>query len=124
MKSKNEKLMAILWMQGEADAKYPAAAKQYAGNLSRFVNKLRAELKSPNVPFIMGTVNPPQKFFPATAIVQQAQKIAARSIRNLRLVRTNDLPKRNDHLHYNTQGQLELGKRFAQAFLRTPIALK
>ncbi len=122
--NKDAKLAGILWMQGEADAKYPAAAKQYANNLNRFVNRLRTELKSPNAPFIMGSINPPLKFFPATAIVQQAQRVAARHIRNLRLIRTADLEKRNDHLHYNTRGQLELGKRFARAFLSTRVAYK
>ncbi|HIP93838.1 MAG TPA: hypothetical protein EYH20_00700 [Leucothrix sp.] len=121
-KNKGAKLAGILWMQGEADAKYPVAAKQYAGNLNRFVNRLRLELKAPNAPFIMGSINPPLKFFPATPIVQQAQKMAASRIRNLKLIRTADLEKRNDHLHYSTKGQLELGKRFARAFLSIRVA--
>ncbi len=119
---KESKLAGILWMQGEADAKYPNAAKQYTNNLNRFVNALRLELKSPDSPFIMGGINPPIRLFPATEVVQQAQKMAASRIRNLRLINTDDLSKRNDHLHYNTNGQLELGKRFAQAFVSTRMA--
>jgi hypothetical protein len=60
--------------------------------------------------------------FSATRVVQQAQKIAASRIRNSRLINTADLAKRNDHLHYNTDGQLELGKRFAKAFVSTRMA--
>lgn len=120
---KNSKLAGILWMQGETDAKYLTAANQYAGNLNRFVNALRSKLYSPNSPFIMGSVNPPLNLFPSTLIVQKAQKLSARRIRNLRLVKTEDLGKRNDHLHYNTAGQLELGKRFARAYLGKQIAL-
>jgi hypothetical protein len=119
-----DQLAGILWMQGEADAKYLPAAKQYAGNLNRFVNALRSELKSPNALFVMGSVNPPLDLFPSTAIVQHAQKVSASRIRNLRLVRTDDLDKRNDHLHYNTAGQLELGKRFARAYLGRQVAHK
>lgn len=115
-------LAGVIWMQGEADAKYPNAAKQYAGNLNRFVNSLRTELKSPNSLFIMGSINPPLSLFPATPIVQQAQKVATSRIRNLRLIKTDDLDKRNDHLHYNTKGQLELGKRFARAFIKNHMA--
>ncbi len=118
----NSELAGILWMQGEADAKYLNAAKQYAGNLNRFVNALRRELHSPNAMFIMGSVNPPLRLFPSTPIVQHAQKVSASRIRNLRLVKTDDLGKRNDHVHYNTSGQLELGKRFARAFLGTQVA--
>jgi len=120
---KTSKLAGILWMQGETDAKYPAAAQQYANNLNRFVNALRVELKSPNAPFIMGAVNPPTNIFSATRVVQQAQKTAASRIRNLRLIQTADLTKRNDHLHYNTDGQLKLGKRFAKAFVSTRMAV-
>jgi len=121
---KKSKLAGILWMQGEADAKYLTAAKQYAGNLNRFVNALRSKLKSPNALFIMGSVNPPINIFPSTPIVQNAQRVSASRIRNLRLIKTDDLGKRNDHVHYNTSGQLELGKRFARAYLGTHIANK
>jgi len=117
-------LAGILWMQGETDAKYPSVARQYVKNLNNFIYALRAEFKSPNALFIMGAVNPPEKMFPATAVVQQAQKNAAAQIRNLRLVNTQDLAKRNDHLHYNTQGQLALGKRFARAYLSSQLAQK
>jgi hypothetical protein len=117
-----DKLSGILWMQGETDAKYLTAAKQYAGNLNRFVNALRSKLHSPNSVFIMGSVNPPLSLFPSTPIVQRAQRASASRIRNLRLVKTNDLSKRNDHLHYDTAGQLELGKRFARAYLGRQVA--
>ena len=120
----HSRLAGIIWMQGETDAKYPSAAKQYAGNLSRFVNTLRSELQSPNAPFIMGSINPPLKLFPSTPVVQRAQQFAASRIRNLRLIKTGDLSKRNDHLHYNTNGQLELGKRFARAFIKSHVAQK
>lgn len=118
----NSELAGILWMQGEADASHAGAAKQYAGGLSRFVKTLRRELHSPNTMFIMGSINPPLKFFPYTPMVRKAQKIAASQIRNLRLISTDDLEKRNDHLHYNTKGQLELGKRFARAFIKSYVA--
>ncbi len=119
--SNKDKLAGILWMQGETDAKYIMAAKQYAGNLNRFVSALRSKLHSQNAMFIMGSINPPLNIFPSTAIVQYAQKLSARHIRNLRLVKTDDLAKRNDGLHYNAQGQLELGKRFARAYLKTQL---
>ena len=121
---KDAKLAGILWMQGETDAKYLPAAKQYAGNLNRFVNALRAKLHAPNALFIMGSVNPPLALFPSTPIVQKAQQVSASRIRNLRLIKTDDLGKRNDHVHYNTSGQIELGRRFARAYLRTHVAHK
>lgn len=119
--SSNDKLAGIIWMQGETDAKYTTAAKQYAGNLNRFVSALRAKLSSPNAAFIMGSINPPLELFPSTTIVQQTQKLSTRRIRNLHLVKTDDLAKRNDRLHYNAKGQLELGKRFARAYFKAQL---
>ena len=111
----------ILWMQGEQDAKYPVAAKQYANNLNSFVSGLRHELKAPTVAFLMGKVNPPIELFPETLVVQTAQKLAQQRIRNCHLIKTGDLDKRNDLLHYNTKGQIELGKRFARVFAKRGV---
>jgi len=58
----------------------------------------------------MGSINPPLRLFPATPVVQRAQRLASRRIRNLKLIKTDDLQKRNDHLYYNTNSQLELGR--------------
>ena len=115
--------VGFLWMQGEQDAKYPVAAQQYASNLNSFVSALRHELKAPQAAFIMGGVNPPLELFPATAVVQSAQNLAQHRIRNCHLVNTADLSKRNDLLHYNTQGQIELGKRFARTFASLRLSL-
>ncbi len=120
--SNSDQISGVLWMQGETDAYYPTAAKQYADNLNRFVNALRDKLNSPNTLFIMGSVNPPLKLFPSTRIVQHAQKVSVNRIKNLLLVKTDDLAKRNDDLHYNAEGQLELGKRFARAYLKIYLA--
>ena len=115
----NSVFAGVLWMQGEQDAKYPIAAKQYANNLSSFVKALRLELKAPTVAFLLGKVNPPIELFPSAPTVQSAQNLAQRRIMNCHLVKTADLSKRNDLLHYNTAGQLELGKRFARVFARS-----
>lgn len=119
----NSIFAGILWMQGEQDAKYPIAAKQYANNLNSFVSALRHELNAPSVAFLMGKVNPPLALFPATHAVQTAQNLAQQRIRNCHLIKTSDLEKRNDLLHYNTSGQLELGKRFARVFAKSKIKL-
>lgn len=118
----NESVFAgFLWMQGEQDAKYPEAAQQYATNLNSFVSALRYQLNAPKAAFLMGSVNPPLALFPATAIVQNAQNLAQQRIRNCHLIKTADLGKRTDLLHYNTQGQIELGKRFAKTYARNGV---
>jgi hypothetical protein len=116
---KNIKYAGILWMQGETDARYPSAARTYARNLIQFVQSLRKELHAPSLVFLMGEVNPPVGIFPYGDIVRKAQRNSTAGIRNSRLISTKGLGKRSDDLHYNTEGQLALGLRFAEAFIQS-----
>ena len=118
-KHNNSQLAGVLWMQGETDARYPDAANHYMQNLSLFVRALRKALKTPYLAFYMGEIDPPIKFFPYREIVRTAQRKSSASIRNSKLISTKGLAKRNDHLHYNTEGQLALGLRFAQAYIQS-----
>ncbi len=112
--AKTAKITAVLWVQGEADAKYPAVARQYVQNLRNFVTALRRQLDNRPTQFIVAGVNPPLKQFPASAQVSRAQRQVVSSLPNMSYVRTSDLSKRSDQLHYDTLGQLHLGKRFAR----------
>lgn len=112
---KNVKFLGLLWMQGEKDASYPEVGREYYDNLSVFLTRLRAEINRPDLPVLLGRVNPPPEEFPAVGMVQSAQEEASQELKNVYLVGTDGLAKLDDNLHYNTQGQLELGRRFAQA---------
>jgi lysophospholipase L1-like esterase len=105
-------------MQGETDARYSSSAHTYSRNLAQFVRALRKELDSHSLAFFMGQVDPPIKIFPYRDIVRQAQKNSTAQIRNSRLISTEGLKKRNDNLHYNTEGQITLGLRFAEAVIQ------
>lgn len=114
---RGSQLAGILWMQGETDARYPSTANNYSRHLSQFVTALRQELKAPHLAFFMGAINPPPQFFPYLQVVRKAQRELITSIDNSQLVSTKGLAKGNDHLHYNTDGQLVLGIRFARAYI-------
>jgi hypothetical protein len=49
-------------------------------------------------------------------VVQQAQKKLADQDPFVEIIGTEGLEKYADRLHYNTDGQIELGLRFAHAF--------
>ena len=117
---KGVRFAGILWMQGEADARYPSSARSYSRNLAQFITALRKELHTPSLAFFVAQVNPPAiKAFPYRNMVRQAQKRSTAGIRNSRLISTEGLEKQSDNLHYNTAGQLALGQRFAKAFIQT-----
>ncbi|WP_299880242.1 sialate O-acetylesterase [uncultured Cocleimonas sp.] len=112
----NTKVDAVIWMQGERDARSESNAYNYESNLKRFITGVRRQLDSPRSVFIMGEVNPEDPAFFMLDTVQQAQVNTQRTLPGVKLVSTNGLGKIYDHVHYDTQGQLELGKRFARAY--------
>lgn len=109
---------AIIWMQGESDALNPDRASKYAQRLTQFIHSLRRDLKSPHSLFVMGEVDPKGKDFPQVAMVQQKQKQVQSQVPNTILTPAKGIGKIYDHIHYNAQGQMEVGKRFAQAYIK------
>ena len=111
---------AIVWMQGESDAQSELpVARQYGSRLQRLVGQLRHDLDSPDSLFVYGqtSVNHPA-FQAATAAVRQQQEAAQRSLANVLMVSTEQLGRLADGIHYDAAGQLELGRRFAQAYIQ------
>ena len=106
-------------MQGERDAKYEIAASHYKNNMILLVSALRADLVT-EAPFIYGIINPPPDRFPYAYQVIQAQMGFVRCLPKVYPVSTHGLTKQSDGVHYDTPGQQELGKRFADVFLRLP----
>jgi lysophospholipase L1-like esterase len=124
---KNVRLTAILWMQGESDSRYPALGPNYFDNLKTLIEAFRRDLKEPNLPFLMGRVNTPADMldddkksikFRFISNVRAAQEKAVKEIPNVFLIETDDLPKQKDRIHYDAKGQLEMGKRFADVWLK------
>ncbi|RVU83790.1 sialate O-acetylesterase [Leucothrix sargassi] len=118
IKEKNPNIEAIVWMQGESDAISQARASQYSNHLRRFVVNLRKDLKSPHSLFIMGEINPVGKGFPLVKSIQNSQRQIRSQVRNVILTPAEGLGKIFDHTHYSAQGQMELGKRFANAYIQ------
>jgi hypothetical protein len=108
----------ILWFQGGRDAQFPDAAEKYGDNLKVFMETLRRDLKSPESLLLLGLVNPPAGFKAAGA-VKKAQQDAVVTLPNTVPVLTDGLSTYpNNNPHYDSKGQLELGKRFAEAYIR------
>lgn len=110
---------ALLWFQGERDARFAAAAADYGPRLDEFVRRLRFDLGAPDAWFILGTVNPP---YPDAAVVAATQRDTPQRIARAKVVSSEGLTKRADNLHYDTAGQWELGQRFARELMPTLAA--
>ena len=114
---------AVFWMQGESDARYPEVAAEYLDNLTTLIAAFRDDLQNTELLFLMGRANPSPERYTELPVVQRAQQRTADDLAAVRLIDTEGLSKREDGVHYDTAGVLELGRRFAAALateMRSP----
>jgi hypothetical protein len=111
-------IVGMIWMQGENDSTNPAFAKAYEANLKNFIAKVRGDYKAPNMKFVIGRISYMSKLWSTTEIidmVRAAQQKVAEDDGNAAWFDTDDL-KWSYYGHYGTQGQIDLGLRFAKPF--------
>ena len=106
--------VAFLWMQGERDARVPEAGVLYYYHFKGFINAIRERTQRPDLPFLYGLINPPVDIYPALDTVRASQIKINEDLPNTYLIETEGLEKWEDRVHYSTNGQLELGNRFAE----------
>lgn len=104
----------LIWMQGEADALNAEAAAAYRQRLERFLADVRDHLNQPNLPVVLALTNANH---PHTQTVRQAKRALAAADPHVALIDTVGLTRHADQLHYDTAGQIELGRRFGQGYL-------
>ena len=112
-------LKGILWHQGSSDSK-PGLAEEYEKNLKDLIKRFREDLNSPNVPFIIGQMGqfPGKPFTPSEEIVNAAHLSIAKGSKLNGFVPANGLTFNSDSIHFNAISQRELGRRYAEAYLK------
>lgn len=109
---------AFFWMQGESDARFPIAAEAHRQNLERIIAAARRDLGAPDTPFFLGEINPPrERDFPRVEKVTANLRSLAESLPRVFVISTFGISKRADEVHYDSAGQLELGRRFGRMFV-------
>lgn len=141
---KTPKLRGMLWMQGEADAKFEQSANDYAASLKQLRARLLDDLSeqlgkgmtAPDMPFVFGQVlphSPPAaRFTHRDEIRAQMAALDWRSGKpeaapGMVMVSTDVFALKKDTVHYSSGGQQSLGYAFAKAMdnqiWRTPEPL-
>jgi hypothetical protein len=120
---KDFEIVGMIWMQGGRDTMFEKAAKAYEENFKNFIARIRADTGVAALPFIFGRTSYPGPDgglggHPHLALVQAAQEAVADEDKNTVMIRTKGLPTKGDNIHFNTEGQLELGRRLAKAYLK------
>ena len=99
------KLSAVIWHQGEANAKDP----NYLEKLTVVVNEIRKQTKQPSLLFIAGEVF-------GDAPVNAKIRSIAKHIPNTAYVSATDLTV-FDGVHFDRKSILELGRRYAEKYI-------
>jgi hypothetical protein len=116
--STHVKIAGVFWMQGEWDADTLANADAYGQNLVRFIARLRADLRTPNLPVVLGRIRDVRRvslWRPFSDIVRREQQEVAIADPRTFLVSTDPLTiDPRSPVHFDTRGIVGLGQRFVQ----------
>lgn len=110
----------IIWMQGESDAVISEEiANRYFSNLKRLMDLIRASFRKDDLAVVIGKIsdsgqNSTGKVWPYGEIVQEAQERYVKGDKHAAIVRDTQLYGYSDPYHYDSEGYIRLGKRFAQ----------
>lgn len=113
-------LKAILWHQGESDAKKPEAVAAYADRLVRLVHSLRKDLNAENVPFLAGELAGPKAGRRAGYDwdgISAATHAAVARLPKSAVISSEGLKLKSDGLHFDTASLRVLGERYARKLI-------
>lgn len=116
----------IVWMQGESDADVSREiAQRYQANLKRLMDLIRASLRDPDLPIVVGRISDSGrddeekdgKVWNYGDIVRDAQASFVADDGCAALVTSTDGYGYSDPWHYDSAGYIDLGAKFAEAIL-------
>ena len=109
-------IKGILWHQGESDAN-EKNIPLHKERLHLLFSKFRSAIGNNEIPVLLGELgsfsNNPADF----NLINKAIHDYAAEDKNSRVISTRDLKDKGDHLHFDSEGQRTMGKRFANAYL-------
>jgi len=112
-------LKAILWHQGESDSN-AEAAPLYEKRLRTLIERFRSELGNPTLPFLIGQLGrfDAKPWDAPRVYVDSVQRALAAQMPNVAFVSSEGLKDKGDNTHFTAAGARELGRRYAEAYLR------
>ncbi len=120
-------LKGILWHQGESDSGTATNANSYGDRLAQMIQDIRADLGSPDAPFVVGQIGEflydrgPDRS-PYARVVNAALAALPGKVSATACVPSKDLKHKGDQLHFDAASQRELGRRYAAEMMRLQAA--
>lgn len=111
-------IKGIIWHQGESDSS-PGKKDAYALKLADFFKRLRRDTHTENVPLVVGALG---DFYvaknPDAAVINQIIADYAKDNKLVYLASASGLVHKGDDTHFDAASARELGRRYAEAFLK------
>lgn len=118
--AKGAVLRGILWHQGEGDSGDPERANTYAGRLLTMLEALQKAFSIENIPVCVGEIgeflyeSPKHPY--AEVVNAQLRSLSER--RDIECISAHGLTHKGDSLHFDAASVREMGRRYAEAWLR------
>jgi hypothetical protein len=108
---------ALLWHQGENDSG-AAATPDYEARLTALIGRLRAEVKNPTLPVLIGQLGrfADAPWSESRTKIDAVHRKLARELRNVVFVSSDGLVHKGDRVHFDSASARELGRRYAEAY--------
>ncbi len=118
-------LKGVLWHQGEGNSLNKEYAENYEEKLVAFVEKLRRDLKHPELPFIAAELGAflPERFSQRRTINDAIRKLPRR-LKNTAVVSSQGLTAKSDSIHFNSASARLLGERYAEMMCKLNSKVK
>lgn len=104
---KDVQLAGVLWHQGEGNAK----DEKYAEKLEAVIAGIRHDLDQPDLPFIAGHIS-------GENVINEQMDALTQQVPHMRVVSVDGLNPPDPDGHYDRDGMILLGQRYAQAYLQ------
>lgn len=108
-------IKAILWHQGESDAR-AERAPLYEARLHDLVRRFREVAGNDDLPFIVGQLGQFKEWSEGRQLVNAVHENVPNKIANTKFVPSDGLTDKGDGTHFDAPSARELGRRYAEAY--------
>ena len=113
----NGVIKGLLWHQGESDAN-ETNIPLHKERLNLLFSKFREAVGNKELPVLMGELGSFSGNRDNFNLINKSFHEYAAGDKNSSVISTGDLKDKGDQLHFNSEGQRTMGKRFAEAYLK------
>jgi len=112
-------IKGILWHQGESDATSAGTIETYENQLKKLIELFRNEVDNLSLPVLIGELGSFSDNNDGWQAINEKIREYAKSDSIAYIIHTDDLKDKGDKVHFNSEGQREIGRRFAEEFIKT-----